>query len=143
LAWAGAPRLDSPVQAAFDRRRSLPLSSLAPILAVPGVRFFSLQKGVVAGPGLTDFMAEMTDFADTAALVANLDLVISVDTAIAHLAGAMGKPVWLLNRFDTDWRWLSEGEETPWYPTMRIFRQGSPGDWAGVIDAAARALQSA
>jgi hypothetical protein len=142
LAWAGAPRSDSPVQAAFDRRRSLPLSSLAPILAVQGVRFFSLQKGVVAGPGLIDFMAEMADFADTAALVANLDLVISVDTSVAHLAGALGKPVWLLNRFDTDWRWLTEGEATPWYPTMRIFRQRSGGDWTGVIEEVAQALQS-
>lgn len=140
LAWAGAPRRDSPVQAAFDRRRSLPLSSLTPILALPGVRFFSLQKGVVAGPGLIDFMAEMTDFADTAALVATLDLVITVDTSVAHLAGAMGKPVWLLNRFDTDWRWLTEGETTPWYPTMRIFRQRTSGDWAGVIAEVTKAL---
>ena len=140
LAWAGAPRRDSPVQAAFDRRRSLSLPSLAPILATPGLRFFSLQKGVLAGPGLVDFMADMTDFADTAALVANLDLVISVDTSVAHLAGAMGKPVWLLNRFDTDWRWLTEGEGTRWYPTMRIFRQRTGGDWAGVIDAVTQAL---
>ena len=140
LAWAGAARRDSPVQAAFDRRRSLSLTALAPILAVPGVRFFSLQKGVPAGPGLIDFMAEMTDFADTAALVANLDLVISVDTSVAHLAGAMGKPVWLLNRFDTDWRWLMEGEDTRWYPSMRIFRQKSGGDWDGVIAGVREAL---
>jgi hypothetical protein len=141
LAWAGAPRRESPVQAAFDRRRSLPLGALAPILALPGARFFSLQKGVLAGPGLVDFMAEMKDFADTAALIANLDLVISVDTSVVHLAGALGKPVWLLNRFDTDWRWLVEGEETPWYPTMRLFRQRSSGDWAGVIDDVVRALR--
>jgi ADP-heptose:LPS heptosyltransferase len=87
-------------------------------------------------------MAEMADFADTAALIANLDLVISVDTAIAHLAGAMGKPVWLLNRFDTDWRWLTEREDTPWYPTMRIFRQRSAGDWAGVIARVTESLTS-
>ena len=140
LAWAGAPRSDSPAQAAFDRRRSLPPAALARILAMPGISFFSLQKGSVAGPGLIDFMADMADFADTAAFIANLDLVISVDTAVAHLAGAMGKPVWLLNRFDTDWRWLTEREDTPWYPTMRIFRQRLRGDWDGVIDDVARAL---
>jgi len=139
LAWAGAPRSDSPAQAAFDRRRSLPFSALAPILDVPGIRFFSLQKGVLAD-GLADFMAEMSDFADTAALIANLDLVISADTAVAHLAGAMGKPVWLLNRFDTDWRWLTERSDTPWYPTMRIFRQRLRGDWGGVIEEVAEAL---
>jgi hypothetical protein len=71
--------------------------------------------------------------ADTAGLVANLDLVITVDTAIAHLAGAMGKPVWLLNRFDSCWRWQFETETTPWYPSLRQFRQDRPGDWAGVI----------
>jgi Flp pilus assembly protein TadD len=142
LVWAGAPRRESPVQAAFDRRRSLPLPMLAPILALAGIRFFSLQKGVLASPGLVDFMAEMRDFADTAALVANLDLVISVDTSVAHLAGALGKPVWLLNRFDTDWRWLMEGEETPWYPTMRLFRQRSSGDWAGVIGEVVEALEA-
>ena len=140
LAWAGAPRSGSPAQAAFDRRRSLSRGALEPLLAVPGVTFVSLQKGVLAGPGLIDFMAEMTDFADTAALIATLDLVISVDTAIAHLAGAMGKPVWLLNRFDTDWRWLTGREDTPWYPTLRIFRQSSTGDWAGVIEEVALAL---
>jgi Tfp pilus assembly protein PilF len=140
LAWAGAPRADSPAQAAFDRRRSLPPEAVAKILAAPGVRFVSLQKGRIAGPGMIDFMAEMTDFADTAALIAPLDLVISVDTAIAHLAGAMGKPVWLLNRLDTDWRWLTEGETTPWYPTMRIFRQRWAGDWDGVIDEVIGAL---
>ena len=139
LAWAGAPRSDSPAQAAFDRRRSLPFSALAPILDMPGIRFFSLQKGVLAD-GLADFMAEMADFADTAALIANLDLVISADTAVAHLAGAMGKPVWLLNRFDTDWRWLTERSDTPWYPTMRIFRQRLRGDWGEVIEEVREAL---
>jgi hypothetical protein len=140
LAWAGAPRAESPAQAAFDRRRSLPHETLAPILAISGIKFFSLQKGYLAGSGMMDFMAEMADFADTAALIANLDLVISVDTAIAHLAGAMGKPVWLLNRLDTDWRWLTERSDTPWYPTMRIFRQRSGGDWDGVVAEVADAL---
>jgi ADP-heptose:LPS heptosyltransferase len=75
----------------------------------------------------------VTDFADTAALIANLDLVIAVDTSTAHLAGAMGKPVWLLNRFDTCWRWMLGRDDTPWYPTMRIYRQKRPGDWEEVI----------
>ena len=140
VAWAGAPRADSPEQAAFDRRRSLPDAALAQLLAVPDVQFVSLQKGRPASIGMIDLMAGMADFADTAALIAELDLVISVDTAIAHLAGAMGKPVWLLNRFDTDWRWLTDRPDTPWYPTMRIFRQCSPGDWAGLIDDVVDAL---
>jgi ADP-heptose:LPS heptosyltransferase len=90
---------------------------------------------------LRDHTGELNDFADTAALVENLDLVISVDTSTAHLAGAMGKPVWLLNRFDTCWRWFLEREDSPWYPTMRIFRQPHPGDWDSVIRAVASALR--
>ena len=82
---------------------------------------------------LHDFTEELTDFADTAALIDALDLVISVDTSVVHLAGALGKPVWLLNRFDTCWRWLEGRDDSPWYPTLRQFRQKSPGDWAGVM----------
>jgi len=78
-------------------------------------------------------MDRCADFADTAALVANLDLVVTVDTSVAHLAGALGKPVWLMNRFDGCWRWPRKGEDTPWYPTMRLFHQPSPGDWASVV----------
>ena len=89
---------------------------------------------------LHDHTAELNDFADTAALVENLDLVISVDTSTAHLAGAMGKPVWLMNRFDTCWRWFLDREDSPWYPTMRIFRQPQPGDWDSVIRSIAAAL---
>jgi ADP-heptose:LPS heptosyltransferase len=80
-------------------------------------------------------MADCADFADTAALVAGLDLVIGVDTAVIHLAGAIGKPVWMLNRFDSCWRWLREGETSPWYPAMHIYRQPSPGAWAEVVEA--------
>jgi hypothetical protein len=87
-----------------------------------------------------DFTARLDSFADTAALVQNLDLVISVDTAVAHLAGALGKPVWLLNRFDTCWRWLLGRSDSPWYPSMRLFRQDQPGEWAPVIDRMADAL---
>jgi ADP-heptose:LPS heptosyltransferase len=89
---------------------------------------------------LTDFTADLSDFADTAALIDNLDLVISVDTSVAHLAGGMGKPVWLLNRYDTCWRWLLERDDSPWYPTLRQFRQPSPGDWQTVVAAVRDAL---
>jgi ADP-heptose:LPS heptosyltransferase len=82
----------------------------------------------------------MTDFADTAALIANLDLVISVDTAVAHLAAAIGKPVWLLDRFDSCWRWLSGRRDSPWYPTLRLYRQPSPGDWETVLAEVTRDL---
>ena len=118
--------------AAVDRRRSIAPDRLAPLFGVPGLQFFSLQKDGPAAPGrfpLTDFMGEMGDFADTAALIANLDLVISVDTSVAHLAGALGKPVWLLDRFDPCWRWLIGRRDSPWYPTLRLFRQPRPGDW--------------
>ncbi|MDR1935464.1 MAG: tetratricopeptide repeat protein, partial [Candidatus Accumulibacter sp.] len=125
LVWSGNEAYSS------QRFRSVSLKQLQPLLGVGGISWVSLQKGDAAGqiaaeglPGLIlDVMDEVGDFADTAAIVANLDLVISVDTAVLHLAGAMGKPVWLLNRFDTDWRWLLEREDSPWYPTMRIFRQ--------------------
>ena len=89
---------------------------------------------------MLDWTDELDDFSDTAALVEALDLVISVDTAVAHLAGALGKPVWLLNRLDTDWRWLLEREDSPWYPTMRIFRQPRFGDWTSVIGRVAEEL---
>jgi hypothetical protein len=82
---------------------------------------------------LHDFTADLHDFEDTAALIVNLDLVISIDTSVAHLAGALGKPVWLLNRFDTCWRWLLNRDDSPWYRTLRQFRQPGPGDWNSVI----------
>ena len=107
------------------------------------VSFVSLQIGDApsAGVPLHDWTADLTDFAETAALIEALDLVISVDTSVAHLAGALGKPVWLLNRFDTDWRW-GDGERTPWYPSMRIFRQKTPGDWPEVLRRAASELDA-
>jgi ADP-heptose:LPS heptosyltransferase len=86
-------------------------------------------------------MGEMTDFADTAALIANLDLVISVDTAVAHLAASLGKPVWLLDRFDSCWRWLDGRRDSPWYPTLRLYRQERPGDWDSVLAEVMRDLQ--
>lgn len=90
---------------------------------------------------LHDFTADLHDFQDTAALIVNLDLVISVDTSVAHLAGALGKPVWLLNRFDTCWRWLLTRDDSPWYPTLRQFRQPRSGDWNSAVCAAREALQ--
>ena len=141
LVWAGGLRPGQPNAHWVDRGRSLRLSQFAPLGKVPGVTFISLQKGAPAkqaqtppeGMCLHDWTDELHDFADTAALIECLDLVISVDTAVAHLAGAMGKPVWLLNRFNTCWRWLLEREDSPWYPTMRLFRQPKFGDWTSVI----------
>ncbi|MEO9189068.1 MAG: tetratricopeptide repeat-containing glycosyltransferase family protein [Acetobacteraceae bacterium] len=148
LCWAG-DRGHNPSKIAWNRRRSITLDSLAPLGEVSGVQFISLQKGPQAGeaarprPGmkLHDFTEDLHDFADTAALIENLDLVISVDTAVAHLAGALGAPVWLLNRFDTDWRWLLDRDDSPWYPSLRQFRQPTPGDWNSVISRARGALQ--
>ena len=139
LAWAGSAALPT------DRRRSLAPERLAPLLAVPGMRFVSLQKTGPAAPaqfGLIDVMAEIDDFAGTAALVAQLDLVIAVDTAIAHLAAALGRPVWLLDRFDSDWRWLADRRDSPWYPTLRRYRQKQPGDWDAVLAEVAQALRA-
>ena len=144
LVWAGGKMLEGD-----SRRRSITLDLMAPLAEAPGVSFISLQKGEPAaqaanppaGMNLHDFTADLHDFADTAALVDGLDLVISVDTAVAHLAGALGKPVWLLNRFDTDWRWLLDRDDSPWYPTLRQFRQPALGDWASVIRNARDALQ--
>lgn len=132
-----------------DRKRSIALTAFAPLGQVKGVQFYSLQKGEhaaqaeapPAGMRIIDWTGDIHDFADTAALMTNLDLVISVDTAGAHLAGAMGKPVWLLNRFESEWRWLLDRKDSPWYPTMRIFRQARPGDWGTVIEAVRQALE--
>jgi hypothetical protein len=148
LCWGGGRSRDVS-QIAVDRRRSLALEALAPLGEVSGVRFISLQKGAPAteaaqpprGMELLDFAEDLHDFADTAALIDNLDLVISVDTAVAHLAGALGKPVWVLNRFDTCFRWPGNRHDSPWYPSARQFRQPTPGDWPSVISRAQDALQ--
>jgi Flp pilus assembly protein TadD len=149
LVWAGESRADRPRLSAVDARRSTTLKSLAPLADVYGVAFVSLQQGPPSaqaahppvGMNLTDFTAELADFADTAGLIESLDLVISVDTSVAHLAGALGKPVWLLNRYDTCWRWLLNRDDSPWYPSLRQFRQPSPGDWLSVIYSAREALR--
>ncbi|MFN7307803.1 MAG: glycosyltransferase family 9 protein, partial [Acetobacteraceae bacterium] len=98
------------------------------------------QKALDAS-GLCDLTAELADFADTAALIAGLDLVITVDTSVAHLAAALGKPVWLMLPFAPDFRWLLDREDSPWYPNMRLFRQERPGDWDGVVRRIGAALQ--
>jgi tetratricopeptide (TPR) repeat protein len=150
LVWAGSTRAWLPHAAALDRRRSMRLADMAPLAAVRGCSFVSLQLGPPAAQlneppaGLTVHkVAEVLgDFADTAALVANLDLVIAVDTAVAHLAGALGRPVWLLNRFDTCWRWLLGREDSPWYPTLRQFRHDGQEDWPSVMQRVAAALDT-
>lgn len=141
VVWAGNPRRG----AAFavretDARRSMALAALAPLFDVPGAQFISLQKGAAASElrkagydAVYDADPELNSFADTAALVANLDLVICVDTSVAHLVGGMGKPVWMLSRFDGCWRWLQDRADSPWYPTMRIFRQGPDRSWDRVV----------
>jgi len=139
LVWAGSPRLHQPLAQRLDRQRSIHFNQLQPLIDTPGIEFFSLQLGEAASaqlnrhPKVRDFTKEIKDFGDTAALITELDLVISVDTAVAHLAGALGKPVWLLNRHNTCWRWLMNREDSPWYKTMRLFRQTTPGDWQNVI----------
>lgn len=143
LVWAGNPRRGDPGAHLLDRRRSLTFEMIRPILSVEGLRFVSLQKGEApqaSDPRLTDWTAELNDFADTAALVRNLDLVITVDTSVAHLAGGLGVPVWLLSRFDACWRWLTGRDDTPWYPTMRLFRQEAYGEWPPVVERVVREL---
>lgn len=141
LVWAGDARAGDSRAAATDRRRSLALTQLAALGNVPGVSFISLQKGPRGAEAqlpdapiiLTDWTSELGDFADTAALVQGLDLVIGVDTAVIHLAGGLGVPVWVLSRFDGCWRWLRNRNDSPWYPTLRLFRQSGWGDWGPVL----------
>jgi lipoprotein NlpI len=136
LAWSGHPGHPN------DRNRSVPFDAFQTICAPLGaVRYFNLKieasredvLALQAAPHITDLAEQVHDFADTAALVAQMDLVISVDTSVAHLAGALGRPVWLLTAFSPDWRWLMERRDSPWYPTMWLFRQPRIGDWAPVL----------
>ncbi|KIL99115.1 TPR repeat-contatining protein [Paramagnetospirillum magnetotacticum MS-1] len=134
LVWAGDSRDHDIECTLIDRRRSLALKQLEPVLAVDGASFVSLQVGKQGlqardEPRITDLTSGITDFADTAALISGLDLVISVDTSSAHLAAALGKPVWLLSRFDGCWRWMQNRDDSPWYPTLTLYRQPAPGDW--------------
>ncbi len=148
LVWSGDPRPGFISAHLTDRRRSMILADFAPLAQVPNLRLVNLQMGAPAAqladppPGLVlhDPMGAVRDFADTAALILRLDLVITVDTSVAHLAGALGKPVWVLSRYDGCWRWLQERDDTPWYPTMRLFRQTEPGGWAATVARVAAAL---
>ncbi len=146
VTWAGEPRPGTPSEA-MDKIRSMPLATLAPLGGVAGVSLVSLQLGAAAGQArpvgmvLHDWTGELRDFADTAALMAALDLVITVDTACVHLAGALGRKVWMLNRFDSCWRWLRGREDSPWYPSLRIFRQEAPGEWEAVVGRVVEALR--
>ena len=129
-----------------DRNRSLPAAALAPLLTVPGVAAFSLQKDPGPGdlatlPGIVDLAAELTDFTETAAAILALDLVVAVDTAVAHLAGALGKPVWLALPHAPDWRWLMARADSPWYGSARLYRQSERGVWAAPVAAMRTALE--
>ncbi|MEG4215804.1 tetratricopeptide repeat protein [Microcoleus sp. Pol14C6] len=150
IVWAGGPLHRN------NHRRSCKLSDFLKFVDVPGVSFYSLQKDLSAGDSLQDSCASRTllkqhqiedlsehcvDFADTAAIISQLDLVICVDTSVAHLVGALGKPVWILLSFVPDWRWMLEREDSPWYPTARLFRQQKAGDWDGVCDRIKAALE--
>ena len=129
LAWTGRPTHPN------DMRRSLALERLLPLTDAASCQFVALQKPVPARdeavmarfPGLTDLSAALTDFAETAALIANLDLVVTIDSAVGHLAGALGKPAWVMLAKAADWRWMLTRTDTPWYPTLRLFRQQTPG----------------
>ena len=141
IAWAG--RTDPP----HDARRSTRLADWAPVLAAGGARFISLQKPLpeqdremFRASGIVDFGADLTDFAQTAAVIANLDLVITVDTAVAHLAGAMGKPTFILLKQRADWRWGEDSSDSAWYPTARLFRQSRAGEWSDIFATIAGAV---
>jgi cytochrome c-type biogenesis protein CcmH/NrfG len=144
LAWAGNPKVKG------DRTRSMSLDRLAPLWEVGGATFYSLQKGAAAvradqppaGQPLVNLAPELHDFADTAAVMGLMDLVITTDTSVAHLAGALGRPVWVMLRFMPDWRWFLDRDDSPWYPTMRLFRQTTPGDWLDVVQRVAKHLEN-
>ncbi len=143
LVWAGSPTHEN------DARRSVPLNALRPLLEVRDCQYFSLQVGerrddlIACGMGeeIEDLSPAITDFADTAAMIAALDLVICVDTAVAHLAGALGRPAWVMLPFVPDWRWQLDRRDSPWYASLRLFRQPKPGDWGAVVDEIAHQLQ--
>jgi tetratricopeptide (TPR) repeat protein len=146
LTWATYVRRDV---AYLTRQKSIPLRELVPVLETPSVNFVSLQLGAFGdlspigslAARVANFTADIRDFGDTAAIIAELDLVISADTSVAHVAGALGKPVWLVDRFNTDWRWRLARDSSPWYPTVRIFRQERFGDWSAPLTRVAAGLR--
>ncbi|MBO1349492.1 MAG: tetratricopeptide repeat protein [Hormoscilla sp. GUM202] len=130
IMWASDPTRPT------ARKRSCPVSLFLELSQIPGISLYSLQKehtDILDGTPIQDLSTHLNDFADTAAVISQLDLVISVDTSVAHLAGALGKPVWVLLPFSPDWRWFLDRSDSPWYPTMRLFRQAKPGDWPSVF----------
>jgi hypothetical protein len=145
LVWQGNPK------ASVERGRSVPLQAFSPLFDIPGVRWFSLQKehGLDQAehlrPPMTALVGlgadyERGDYHDTAAVIANLDLLICCDTSVAHLAGALGRPVWIALNAVADWRWLEHRSDTEWYPSARLYRQDHPGSWASVVEAMGRDL---
>ncbi len=145
LAWAGSQGPPG------DPRRTVPLAALTQLAHIPGIAFISLQKDKRPGDdarlqqfsNLLDLGAELTDFAETAAIITNLDMVISICSAVTHLTGALGRPIWVMLSRPADWRWLTDREDSVWYPTARLFRQTRTGDWPPVIQAIAAALKIA
>jgi hypothetical protein len=143
LVWGGAAKP--------TLKRSIPLSMFAPLFAIPGITWYSLQMGEHAiqlmdlpeGRKPHNLAPLIRDFADTAALVGQLDLVISIDTSVAHLAGGLGTDLWVMLMASPDWRWVSGDSDSPWYPSARLFRQPRPGDWASVVEEVRRALVAA
>jgi hypothetical protein len=139
VVWAGNPLHSN------DANRSCPVDAFAPLAALAGVEAVSLQVGPrapeAAALGLQDLSPLLTDYAETAALLANLDLVVTVDTSVAHLAAAMGRPTWIMIPHCPEWRWLRDRSDSPWYRCVRLFRQPRPGAWDGVVDAVLEALR--
>lgn len=140
LVWAGNPEHRN------DRNRSCPLQALAPLFTLEGVRWYSLQKGAVAAQAaapfpITDLAPLLIDYADTAAAMNRLDLIVTVDTSTAHLAGALGRPTFLLLPHIPDWRWMQDRPDTPWYPQTHLFRQSTPGDWADCVERVGEAVR--
>lgn len=148
LVWAGSPRKRQIDAHLIDRRRSMSLDWMRPLFAFDQIAFYNLQIGDASAQidacglrdRIIDYTPDVEDLMDTAAIIENLDLVISVDTSVVHLAGGLGKPVWVLSRFDGCWRWLRNREASPWYPTARVFGQPTPGDWDTVVDRVRDAL---
>jgi hypothetical protein len=142
LAWTGRPTHPN------DKRRSMPLESLLPLASAGPAAFVSLQKPMPARDlpfisqfaSMTDLSEELTNFGETAALIENLDMIVTVDTSMGHLAGALGKPVWIMIPKAADWRWMLDRSDTPWYPSARLFRQDKPGAWTPVIESLRAAL---
>ena len=140
LVWAGSPKNPN------DRNRSIASELFRLLVEAPGVSAFSLMVGRdgeasrVFGDGVVDLKEYLTDFSETAAAIANMDLVISVDTAVAHVAGALGVPVWTLLPYTAYWLWMLERDDTPWYPSMRLFRQEKRKEWASVLERVAAEL---